>query len=364
MKQTTSRTQRRPASEIVTGALVLAASVSLPAPVDAAVDPLTVHVFNDDMVHFLPDDPSRYARPEVTSLEDGRVIRRRVELTPPEGPCRIIARVTTHPLPMDIQNVHDKWDRGASLRLVADGAPTLEIVRFITAYGGETDHEVDVTYLAPLLRGSCTLEGSIDTWVSPAWRMDVSLTFRPIPDRPDTVDRILEPPLPPPDVAVPVFYHHSLDREAFGDGPLESTVSVPTGLERVSLYYLVTGHCTDGRGADEFEKKTNVITVDGEEVHRFEPWRDDCRELRDVNPYCRRWSDGSWSADYSRSGWCPGDWVRPTIIDVTDAVSGGGEHRVGVMIENVRPEDESGKGVWHTSGVIVGWRNDPMRVEE
>jgi hypothetical protein len=204
----------------------------------------------------------------------------------------------------------------------------------------------------------------IDTWVSPAWRIDVSLTFRPIADRPDTVDRILAPPLPPPDWAAPAFYHESVDREAFADGPLEDVVLVPEGLARVHLHYLVSGHCTDGRGADEFEPKTNVITVDAQTVHRYAPWRDDCRELRAINPYCRRWSDGSWSADYSRSGWCPGDWVRPEVIDVTEALRAGGTHRIGVMIENVRPSDESGRGYWRLSAVLVGWREDPVRAEE
>ena len=52
--------------------------------------------------------------------------------------------------------------------------------------------------------------------------------------------------------------------------------------------------------------KANVISVDGVVVARFHPWRDDCRRFRDRNPYCARWTDGSWSSDYGRSGWCPG----------------------------------------------------------
>ena len=56
-----------------------------------------------------------------------------------------------------------------------------------------------------------------------------------------------------------------------------------------------------------------VLAVDGVVVARFHPWRDDCLEFRDRNPYCARWTDGSWSSDYSRSGWCRmwwGCWMR------------------------------------------------------
>ena len=69
--------------------------------------------------------------------------------------------------------------------------------------------------------------------------------------------------------------------------------------------------------------KDNVLLVDGREVRRWRPWRDDCRRFREVNPYCRRWSDGSWSSDYSRSGWCPGDWVPPTRFELSRALTPG-----------------------------------------
>jgi hypothetical protein len=126
-------------------------------------------------------------------------------------------------------------------------------------------------------------------------------------------------------------------------------------MKRVVLYYLSSGHCTDGRDDDEFVSKDNVISVDGVVVERFRPWRDDCRRFRDVNPYTRRWSDGWWSSDYSRSGWCPGDYVPAVTLDVTDHLKPG-EHVVTFNVENVRPRDENDHyGYWRLSSYLVGW---------
>ena len=121
------------------------------------------------------------------------------------------------------------------------------------------------------------------------------------------------------------------------------------------MNYLVSGHCTDGRGADEFEQKDNVIYIDGHVVYRFRPWRDDCRQFREVNPYCRRWSNGWWSSDFSRSGWCPGDFVAPVELDLTDHLTPG-RHTIRFVIENMRPVDEDGNyGYWRVSSHLVGW---------
>jgi hypothetical protein len=216
---------------------------------------------------------------------------------------------------------------------------------------------VDVTHLAPLLRGECTFRGFIDTWLSPAWRMDFELVFEPTDAAgpPDWMREWLEPGdlAGAPDWAVPVLYE-SVTRERMDAGYLPVRVTVPAGTGRVMLHYLASGHCTDGRGADEFETKDHVILVDGEEAYRLRPWRDDCRRFRDVNPHCRRWFDGSWSADFARSGWCPGDAVLPEAIDLTARLPAG-EHGMAFRVEDIRPADDSGHGYWRISAVLCGW---------
>ena len=99
----------------------------------------------------------------------------------------------------------------------------------------------------------------------------------------------------------------------------------------------------------------SVIQIDGIEVFRWRPWRDDCKELRAANPYCAKWADGSWSSDYSRSGWCPGDIALPTLFDAGTWLSPG-EHTVTWLVENIRPKDNEGyHGYWRISASVSGW---------
>jgi hypothetical protein len=316
-------------------------------------DPRTIHVFHGHGIHFAPVDSGRYDTAAVHASEGGRVISRNLDLEPPPYPARIIARVAIHPIPKDAESVHDRWDRAGNVRLVTAGSPAIELVKFITAYGGATVHEADVTCLGSRLRGPVTLVGFIDTWVSPAWTMDLSLEFSPLPDSMAAGAASAEGL--PADWVQGVFYEESWTRER-ADLPrgLSRTIDIPPDVERVVLHYLVSGHCTDGRGGEEFEPRTHRIEVDGREVARLEPWRADCRQFRSINPYCRRWSDGSWSADYPRSGWCPGDQVAPIAIDLTAALIPG-SHELTVRIPEIRPRGEDGHfGYWRISGYLLG----------
>jgi hypothetical protein len=271
-------------------ALAAAASTTEALAQSKIPEPRTVHVFYDNVIHYTPGDSSKYDTPLVHGAAGGRVLRRTLDIAAPAHPGRIIAQVATRPIPLDAENVEDRWDRAGNVRLRRPGMADVEIVKFVTAYGGETAHDVDVSYLAPLLTGDCTFLGFVDTWSSPGWKMDFNLLFLPVAE-----DKI-------PDWVEGILYVESMAAASPGAGDTTVAVVVPPGMRRVVMHYLASGHCTDGRGADEFESKDHVITVDGREVLRFRPWRDDCRDFRAVNPYCRRWSDGSWSADYSRSG--------------------------------------------------------------
>jgi hypothetical protein len=317
-------------------------------------DAVEIPVFDGNVIHFAPDDASSFDGGGVRAESDGRVIVRTVELPTLFEPARITAVVTTGPIPKDEISVNDPWDRAGNVRLSVDGAPDIELVKFVTAYGGVTEHEVDVSHLAPVLQGACTFRGFVDTWVTPGWKMDFALRFEPA----DEDEQAGQPyDLSRTDWCRALVYEESLTDELMAEGPLESVVDVPEGTERVLLYYLSSGHCTDGTGADEFISKDNVVAVDGTVVHRFRPWRADCRRFRDVNPYTRRWSDGWWSSDYGRSGWCPGDSVAPAVLDLTDHLTPG-RHTVTVAVEDVRPRNEDGHfGYWRVSGYVVGWES-------
>jgi len=333
----------------------VAALMALVAAGGAAADEaLVVPVFQDEMFHYLEAEPGRYASEGVTFEESGRIVLKTVTVEPPEAFDRIVARVTVKPIPKDEVSVHDPWDRAGNVRLAVPGAPDVELVKFMTAYGGETTHEADVTALAPLLRGPCTFKGFVDVWVSPGWKMDFEIAFvageEPVLDGVPTA-----PPVGPADWVLPVLYEDAFTTEKLASGPVGVAVTVPEGTKRVVMRYFVSGHCTDGRDDDEFVSKDNVITVDGAEVERFRPWRDDCRQFRERNPYTRRWSDGYWSSDYSRSGWCPGDRVPPRLIDLSGVLAPGA-HTLSFNVENVRPKNAEGYyGYWRVSAALLGW---------
>ncbi len=307
--------------------------------------PTTVTIFHDNVLHFAPDDSTRYETAMVRSLDAGRIISTAREMHRPRYPARITAHVTIEPMIKDMRNVWDRWDRAGNVRLRKVGHADIEIVKFITSYGGRTEHTVDVSHLAPLLDGACTFLGFIDTWVSPAWEMDFELIYeQQLRDE-------------APHWVAGVIYDESVTRENLASDTRTVTVDIPAGTHRVLMHYLVSGHCTDGIDADEFQTKDNVISVDGSEVSRLRPWRDDCLQFRAINPYCARWSDGSWSSDYSRSGWCPGDMVAPVVIDLSEYLTPG-RHLLGFFIEDIRPKGEDGHfGYWRVSSHLLGWEN-------
>jgi hypothetical protein len=322
------------------------AGADTPARKTGEAAPAVVQVFRDVALHFQPDSSSKFARRGLTYKDSGREARVTVTLPKLRGPHRITALLTVRPVPKSDREVFDRYDRAGNIRMEADGGPDLEVVRFITAYGGRTDHEIDVTALAPLLTGRRTFVAHIDTWSSPAWSLDLSLRYTPIEDFDDAT------------WAVPVYYTPNFNAERMPHGD-SARVEIPPGLARVVLRYTTTGHCTDGIDEDEFVSKANVISVDGRVVARFHPWRDDCRQFRDRNPYCSRWTDGTWSSDYSRSGWCPGTEVLPTEFDLTDALPPG-RHTIGFAIESMRPKDAKGNyGYWRVSAALVGWDKPP-----
>ena len=337
-----------------TAAAILAAGVLAAAAAPAHAQPRDrgareaklVPVFRDAALHFHADSSGKFATRGVAVEDKGRVARVTIALPGSTRPQRIAALVTLRPVPKTDRDVADRYDRAGNVRLAIDGAPDLEIVRFMTAYGGRTDYEVDVSHLAPLLRGTRTFRAYVDTWVSPAWRLDFSLRFTPADS------------FPAPAWAAPLYYSENFNAERNAGGE-SATVTIPPGLSRVVMKYVSTGHCTDGRDEDEFVSKANVISVDGVVVARFHPWRDDCRQFRELNPYCARWTDGSWSSDYSRSGWCPSQEVPPVEFDLTDHLTPG-PHTVRFAVEGMRPKDKDGNhGYWRLSACLVGWEKPP-----
>lgn len=310
-------------------------------------EPVVLNLYNDVTVHFTPDDSTLYDSPFASARDNGRIMTTYQEMKPVRPGGRVMLRLGVRPIRKDIRNMVDHWDRAGWIRLVKPGMAPVEMARFMTAYGGAISHEVDITHLAPLLNGHCEFEVFIDTWVSPAWKVDAELVFTP-----DVYGEFN----PPAWASGALFPDGGLTAET---PEVTTEVIIPEYTRWVEVAAITTGNCTDGRDADEFITKDNVLLVDGVEVYRWRPWRDDCEDFRTVNPYCAKWADGSWSSDYPRSGWCPGDVADPEFIDLSDWLTPG-RHTLTWKVEDIRPKDPADEdghhGYWRISASLAGWK--------
>ncbi len=291
------------------------------APVTAQT---TIQVFYDNGIHW--GDPNMFANDTIFVTSAGRRIGHTLTLPTIDVGTQITAELTVIPDDGGEPCEGDPWDRAGSINLVIPNMPDIELLKFITGYGGYTNHTEDVSYLAPLLQGEVTIIGFIDTWLSPAWRINFSLTFEESPG-----------------FFMPTWSTGVIDKQHLTwvqvtDIDPSVTIDIPAGMEWFNLFYFTSGH----GAVDEFTPRDNVIYIDGVEVHRYQPWRSDCNDFEDVNPCGYYW--------WSRSGWCPGDEVHPIDLDVRDYLSPG-EHVFQFAVENIDHDD----GYWRISSYLAGW---------
>ncbi len=136
----------------------------------------------------------------------------------------------------------------------------------------------------------------------------------------------------------------------FHEDSLTVTVTIPEGLETLTLRYTSTGHGGWG-GGDEFNPKLNEIFVDGERVYAFIPWRTDCATYRLLNPASGNFGNGLSSSDLSRSNWCPGTLTVPEDIILNDLSPGPHTFKIAIPIG----EKEGGSfSAWNVSGTLIG----------
>ncbi len=369
----------------------------------------TVPVFEREVINFgdeLPpsaaDDPTA-ARSPVYRHAGGTVILRRVRL--PEGldDATIMAEL--------VQYSHgDAYDRTGSVFVVPaardgdtvtfldalrrgidvvpaitgrDGRtyqgmaltetyqPPIELIRFITSFGvrhyneqvkvrglsweDSTVYRVDVTDLAPVLRGDAWVGAFIGNYDKGGHVVSLSLRYHP--NRREAAPAADAPPAPR--FALPLFNTCNVMEMAgqeygrfFGTDSLTVTFDVPPGARDCALRYVTTGHGGWENG-DEFVPKVNEVQIDDRTVARFVPWRTDCGAYRRYNPASGNFWNGMSSSDYSRSGWCPGAAVSAMLLPLPDLTPG--RHTVRVAIPLGPAEGNSFSG-WNVSGVLVGER--------
>ncbi len=245
-------------------------------------------------------------------------------------------------------------------------APPLEVMRFITPFGvgfynakvkvagltwaDSASYVEDVTDLLPALGGDVWIGAFIGNYDRGGHRLSLRLRYHPN-------ERTVRATAAPRRVVLPLFNTCNVMEMAgqeygrlFGADTLSVAFDVADTLRDARLRYIVTGHGGWDTG-DEFVPKPSSIWCDDALVARFVPWRSDCVNFRRVNPASGNFWNGLSSSDFSRSGWCPGTPVDPSIVPLGDLAPG--RHVVRVAIPQGKPEGES-FSAWSVSGAVIG----------
>ncbi len=254
---------------------------------------------------------------------------------------------------------------GKTYRGVARSAgyePSLELMRFFTPFGAGKYNTIkikgrtwqdsayyrqDITDIADALRDrEVWIAANISNYDKGGHKLSANITIHP---EEGTAKR--------PGFILPLFNTNSVLEVAGQDYAsmfdTDKGLEVPFELEQdvsdAVLRYITTGHGGWENG-DEFVKKPNHIFLDGQKVHSFIPWRDDCGGYRNLNPASGNFPNGLSSSDYSRSNWCPGMTAIPVDIPLGNLKKG--RHTIRVAIPQGKPEGTSFSS-WNVSGVLL-----------
>lgn len=166
-----------------------------------------------------------------------------------------------------------------------------------------------------------------------------------------------------------VFYLGQSIPDIFSRKDVSIPFIVPKKAKNIRLKYITTGHGGHS-GGDEFVQKENILSVDGNVVYRFIPWRNDCASFRRFNPSTGVWlqkrtvayisrngrsekeiEEPLGSSDLSRSNWCPGSDVTPVTIPLDNLSAGN--HTLNIAIPEAQPAAGNELNHWLVSAYLV-----------
>ena len=200
-----------------------------------AQDSTVVKIFDDNIILF------GYVQQEGIIISDnGQTISRKVELPKFTPNCEIYAKIE---IEKNLEN-GDPWDRAGTILLSNGLDPDIEILKFMTAYAVPTNHRLNVSDLCSLLQGEVEIKAHIPS--NPDF-IGFRIIFELVYYEKENVRNS--------DWAKGIFFNNSLEKKHIENYLTSTNINIPAGLEKVNLYYYTSGHCTDGRGADEFESK-------------------------------------------------------------------------------------------------------------
>lgn len=385
----------------------------------AAKGNTTIKVFDKTNVHYDPAKLGGFNAADadgIIRLVNGRIILKKIQVPHYERNVKVYIKST-------IASNGDRWDKTGScfvlprksainLMTIAEGKnkfpavdslkleklvgvvagkdylPTVELMRFMTPFGvgfyssnNDTltskrrpvyipkwekcvQWQQDITDLYPLLEDEAYVGVFIDTWTEQGYLASMELQFKESTISCDRMQRRQVMPL-----LNTVYYIGQEYPDIFARKPITTDFVLPKGARNVRLKYIVTGHGGHD-GGDEFVQKENILSVDGKEVKRFIPWRDDCASFRRFNPATGVWlekrvasyigEDGYTekeveepvaSSDFSRSNWCPGTDVVPEEVELGDLKAG--RHTFTVDIPKAQPINGNEMNHWLVSAYLV-----------
>ncbi|HMQ48293.1 MAG TPA: discoidin domain-containing protein [Saprospiraceae bacterium] len=184
----------------------------------------------------------------------------------------------------------DPWDRLAHVEVRKPNGEWVEIIRYITPYGVECTHSVDVTPYATLLQGKPEFRMSIGTYQQ-GWAFTLDLDY---------------------EAGTPPYRYSHVERLWYGYHPFGDlgniqpadtfSVSFQPNVEKATLQLVGTGHGwgpNNTQNAAEFHDATHHILINNQAVFSHHNWTQ-C----DPNPDGCQPQNGTWY--FSRAGWCPG----------------------------------------------------------
>ena len=385
----------------------------------AAKGNTTIKVFDKTNVHYDPAKLGGFNAADadgIIRLVNGRIILKKIQVPHYERNVKVYIKTT-------IASNGDRWDKTGScfvlprksainLMTIAEGKnkfpavdslkleklvgvvagkdylPTVELMRFMTPFGvgfysnnNDTltskrrpvyipkwekcvQWQQDITDRYPLLEDEAYVGVFIDTWTEQGYLAIMELQFKESTNSCDRIQRRQVMPL-----LNTVYYIGQEYPDIFARKPITTDFVLPKGARNVRLKYIVTGHGGHD-GGDEFVQKENILSVDGKEVKRFIPWRDDCASFRRFNPATGVWlekrvasyigEDGYTekeveepvaSSDFSRSNWCPGTDVVPEEVELGDLKAG--RHTFTVDIPKAQPINGNEMNHWLVSAYLV-----------
>ncbi|MCU4174256.1 PNGase F N-terminal domain-containing protein [Carboxylicivirga sp. N1Y90] len=385
-------------------------------PINQQIGNKDIIIFNDQAINFNPDKNSTNLQDTLIKIDNGRIILKKINLPKYSKDVRVSIETT-------VISAGDPWDKTGSLFLIPQSSeinfliennsfvklfenntdqdlfpgvipnenylPAVEIMRFMTPFGvgyfsndpkldkrkpvyiPEWEESVvwdqDITHLVSELEGEVWIGAFIDVWTKEGYELSAKLKFEETKAEIYPKEKTKVIPL----VNTCRYTHPQRLYDGFSRNDLEYTFSIPEGYNKAQLYYITTGHGGHS-GGDEFVQKENSICINGQEIYKGIPWRNDCASFRRFNPHSGVWTEKRTarignlktgdtkemeidefiaSSDYSRSNWCPGSQVVPFVFDIDNL--NPESNTITIRIPEAQAEKENELNHWNISAYIV-----------